>query len=104
MGSEIRTHSLELPTVVVQFCGRKEPRRAGDGNFLHTEVDTENRSVLGCPCFIGIRFVFAEPEMQIPLTATIVERRLSWFPRLRGKELVLVAISVIGENEVRAYS
>jgi hypothetical protein len=58
---EVATHTLELPSVVIEFTSREKASRAGDSDFVHAEVNAENRSVLGR--FFGVLFGFADSEM-----------------------------------------
>lgn len=87
---------LELAEVVDYLPPAEEVSGTGDGEVFDTEVNPENRSVLGGIPF-GIILVPAEADLQEELAVSGGERTFRNTPFVRVEILTLVAIVGVGK-------
>lgn len=93
----------EFAPTVIEFSRAEEPSRTRDGDLVDSEIDTENRSVLGRRLELVV-LRFAEAEVQIPVFVSVVERTLRILPLVAVQEFVLIAISSVWQRQIRADS
>jgi len=95
---ESGTHPLKLAEVVGQLPSTEKVGGTRDGEVFDTEVNPENRSVLGgVP--LGVGLVSAEANMQEVVAITGSERAFRDTPLIRVEVLPLVSIVGIGESK-----